>query len=163
MVVISISGVPGAGKTTLANKLAKVLNAQVINILDFTKSQKIPMEYDEAFQTYLIDEKIFIEKITEYIKNSNKNIIIEGVFAHILPKNIVDLFVLVEADPNDLYKRLLQRNYPYHKIFENIWAQNMRIIEDELLEEGKKYLIVNTSKESLDEIINKISRCINNK
>jgi adenylate kinase len=163
MVVIVITGVPGSGKTTLAKELSKRLKARVINILDFAKSQNLHLEYDEAYQTFVVDENVLIRKLSEHIKNSEDNVIVEGTFAHLLPKELVDLFILLKADPNDLYKRLSQRKYPYHKIFENIWAQNLEVIESELEEESKPYITFDTSKETPEEIANKIIRYINNK
>lgn len=160
MVVIVITGVPGTGKSTLAKELSKYINAKVINIGEYAKKKGYVLEYDEAFQTYIVDEEKTIKDLVKYIKENPGNYIIEGTFSHLLPKEIVDLYIVLKADPNLLYKRLSQRKYPYHKIFENIWAQNLEIIEDELESENKKYIVIDTTNRSLKEIVEEIMKIL---
>ena len=160
MVVIVITGVPGTGKSTLAKELSKYINAKVINIGEYAKKKRYVLEYDEAFQTYIVDEEKTIKDLVKYIKENPGNYIIEGTFSHLLPKEIVDLYIVLKADPNLLYKRLSQRKYPYHKIFENIWAQNLEIIEDELESENKKYIVIDTTNRSLKEIVEEIMKIL---
>jgi len=160
MVVIVITGVPGTGKSTLAKELSKYINAKVINIGEYAKKKRYVLEYDEAFQTYIVDEEKTIKDLVRYIKENPGNYIIEGTFSHLLPKEIVDLYIVLKADPNLLYKRLSQRKYPYHKIFENIWAQNLEIIEDELESENKKYIVIDTTNRSLKEIVEEIMKIL---
>lgn len=160
MVVIVITGVPGTGKSTLAKELSKYINAKVINIGEYAKKKGYVLEYDEAFQTYIVDEEKTIKDLVRYIKENPGNYIIEGTFSHLLPKEIVDLYIVLKADPNLLYKRLSQRKYPYHKIFENIWAQNLEIIEDELESENKKYIVIDTTNRSLKEIVEEIMKIL---
>jgi len=156
--IICITGVAGVGKTTIAKKLAEKLNAIYINILDFAKEKGLIEYYDEVNQTYIIDENKLIVEILKTIIDSNKIYIIDGNFSHLIP---ADLYVVIRTDPNILYKRLLERNYPYHKIFENIWAMNLEVIEDELDSMNRRYYVFyNNYEEDIEKIVENILNII---
>ncbi|MFP3289639.1 MAG: AAA family ATPase [Candidatus Nanopusillus acidilobi] len=162
--IICITGVPGVGKSTIAKKLADQIDAVLIDISDFVIKNKLYEEYDEAEQTYIVDENKLFQEIDNYIKNLNsKYIIIEGNFAHLYNK--CDLYIVIKTDPNILYERLSkERNYPYNKIFTNIWAMNLEVIEDELEEMKKEYYAFYSNKEDdIDNIVKEIKRLIENK
>ena len=162
--IICITGVPGVGKSNVAKKLAEQINAILIDIYDFAIKNNLYEEYDEAEQTYMVDENKLFQEIDNYIKNlNNKYIIIEGNFAHLYHKG--DLYIVIKTDPNILYERLSkERNYSYNKIFTNIWAMNLEVIEDELEEMKKEYYVFYNNKESdINNIITEIRRLIENK
>jgi len=151
--IICITGVAGVGKTTIAKKLAEKLNAVYINILDFAKERSLVEYYDEANQTYIIDEDKLINEIIKEIDNS-KIYVIDGNFSHLIP---ADIYIVIRTDSNILYDRLLKRNYPYHKIFENIWAMNLEVIEDELESLNRKYYVFyNNYEGDIDKIVENI-------
>ena len=160
--IICITGIPGSGKSTIAKELAKRINAELIDLSKFIEENKLYEEYDEAYQTYIVDEKKIFEKLDEYIKNISKDIIIDGNFSHLYDK--CDILIVIRADPNIIYNRLKERNYPYHKIFENIWAMNLEVIEDEIEEEKKEYYIFyNNNKEDINNIVEEIIKIIEKK
>jgi len=151
--IICITGVAGVGKTTIAKKLAEKLNAIYINILDFAKEKGLIEYYDEANQTYIIDENKLVNEVLKEI-NDNNIYVIDGNFSHLIP---ADLYIVIKTDPNILYNRLLERGYPYHKIFENIWSMNLEVIEDELESLNKKYYVFyNNYEEDIDKIVENI-------
>ncbi|MEM1688009.1 MAG: adenylate kinase family protein [Nanopusillaceae archaeon] len=156
--IICITGVAGVGKTTIAKKLAERINAEYINLLDFAKEKKLIVSYDEALQTYIVDEDKLIEEIKKYLKNE-KNYVIDGNFSHLIPS---DIYIVIRTDPNILYSRLLQRGYSYNKIFENIWAMNLEVIEEEIENMGKEYYVFNNNTENdIEIIVNSIIEIIN--
>jgi len=161
MAVIVITGVPGTGKTTIAKILSKKIGAIYINLTGYAMKKRYVLYYDNALQTYIVDEDEVIKDITEYIKKNPGNYIIESTFAHLLPKDVVDIYVVLKTDPNELYKRLKERDYPYHKIFENIWAMNLEVIEDELEYEKKQYYIFDTTSKDPNEVVESIIDIIN--
>jgi len=66
--IICITGVPGVGKSTIAKRLAKEINAVLIDINDFAIKNNLYEEYDEAEQTYIVDENKLFQEIDNYIK-----------------------------------------------------------------------------------------------
>ncbi|BBL45407.1 putative adenylate kinase [Nanobdella aerobiophila] len=157
--IICITGVPGCGKSTIAKELSKKMNIEVLDISRFSIENKLYENYDDAYNTYIVDEEKLFSKIDEYIKNKD-NIIIEGNFSHLYNK--CDICIIIKTDPNILYKRLKERNYPYYKIFENIWAMNLEVLEDEL-ESIKRpyYIFFNNNKEDIEIIVKNILEIIN--
>lgn len=153
--IIAITGVAGVGKTTIGKKLSEILNFEYINLTEFAIKNNLIEEYDEAYQSYIVDEEKVIKALQEYIKNnSNKSFIIEGNFSHLID---ADLYIVIKTDPNILLKRLEERGYPYHKIFENLWAMNLEVIEDELESFRKNYYVFyNNDEKDIEEIIKKI-------
>jgi len=155
--IICITGVAGVGKTTIARELANRLNAVYINLLDFAKERDLIISYDEANNTYIVDEEALIREILN-IFEAGKVYVIDGNFSHLIP---ADLYIVIRTDPNILYKRLEERGYPYHKIFENIWAMNLEVIEDELESMGKLYYIFyNNNREDIEKIVKNILEII---
>ena len=160
--IICITGIPGSGKSTISRELAKRINAELIDLSKFAEENKLYEEYDEAYQTYIVDEEKLFQKLDEYISNINKDIIIDGNFSHLYKK--CDICIVIKADPNIIYKRLMERNYPYHKIFENIWAMNLEVIEDEIESENKEYYIFyNNNEEDINKIVEEIIKIIEKK
>jgi broad-specificity NMP kinase len=51
-----ICGTPGTGKTSLASELAQRTGWQHINISELVKERGLHTEYDEQFQSFVIDE-----------------------------------------------------------------------------------------------------------
>jgi adenylate kinase len=163
-VIICITGIPGSGKSTIAKELSKRINAELIDISDFVIKNKLYEEYDEVYQTYVVDENKLFEKIDEYIRNKGENIdiIIDGNFSHLYDK--CDICIIIKADPNIIYERLKNRNYPYYKIFENIWAMNLEVIEDEIESKNKEYFVFfNNNPEDINKIVEEIIKIIEKK
>jgi adenylate kinase len=162
-VIICITGIPGSGKSTIAKELSKRINAELIDISDFVIKNKLYEEYDDVYQTYIVDENKLFEKIDEYIKSKeNTDIIIDGNFSHLYDK--CDICIVIKADPNIIYERLKNRNYPYHKIFENIWSMNLEVIEDEIENENKEYYVFfNNNLEDINKIVEGIIKIIEKK
>jgi tRNA uridine 5-carbamoylmethylation protein Kti12 len=89
--IIILRGPAGVGKTTIAKKLSKILNAEDISIDRIMKENEwnyIPGEKCIPEEKYLIANELIKKKIKGFIKN-NKNIIIENNFYH--KSQIVDL------------------------------------------------------------------------
>lgn len=176
--VIVISGTPGTGKSTLAEKLAKEPGYSRLILSKYYAM--ISRRYNKTKQCYDIDMRRFtalVEKIKrdkkrdEEIKHkklngeikkkeSNKKIekiIIDSHIAHLLPKKLVDLcIVLICSDLKKLQKRLEQRKYSKKKIRENMDAEIFQVCLTEAKEKGHKIIVFDTAKISLREMIEKV-------
>ncbi|MDD5649556.1 MAG: AAA family ATPase [Candidatus Nanoarchaeia archaeon] len=145
MKIIAVSGSVGTGKTTIAKKLAKSLNANYINITEFVKKNKLG-KYNKKYDAYDVDIKILNKALIKIIKNTKKNLVIDGHLSHFIPKKYIDLCIICKCDIKKLKKRLEKRGYSKAKIRENL---DVEIFDIPLLEAQKlkhKIKIIDTSK-----------------
>ena len=116
--LIIISGTPGTGKTTLANSLKKGLKFDHLEIHDHYK--EISLGYNRKKQCYDIDLKQFEAIIKKKKKESKAGLIVDTHIAHLLPKKIVDLCIILTcSNLKKLEKRLQEKKYSKKKIREN--------------------------------------------
>ena len=147
--VIIITGSPGVGKSSLALLLEKKLG---FLRLDISKHyHEISSGYDRKKQSYDINLKKFERLVREKKKEAGKGLIVDSHIAHLLPKKLVDLcIVLICSDLKKLEKRLKARNYSKKKIRENLDAEIFQICLVEAEEKGHNILVIDTAKK-LDE------------
>jgi len=146
---ISISGVPGVGKSQVAKILSRQLKAKVISITALVKAKKIPSVWDRSRKTKIIsvrDTQKAVNKITNSPQFGKRAIfLIEGHLAHLLKSNIV--FIL-RCKPAVLRKRLAARGWQKKKIEENIQAETLDIITAEAIKQRAKVYEIDTTHKS---------------
>ena len=157
--VIVLSGVPGVGKSTIAEKLAKKLNADVVHLSKLVIDNKLYISYDKIRETYVIDEEKVSAKIKELINKCRKKyMVIEGHYGELVPKEYIDFFFVLRLNPLILYERLKERKWPERKIKENVAAEILAVPTANaisVLGENKVCEIDVTNK-GIEEIVNEI-------
>ncbi|MBI2582303.1 AAA family ATPase [Candidatus Woesearchaeota archaeon] len=144
-VVISISGSPGVGKSTLAKSLAKKLHLDRLDLHHYYK--KISTGYNRSKQSYDINYSKFERLVKEKLDQSKKGLIIDSHISHLLPKKLVNVcIVLTCSDLKKLEARLKRRKYPQKKIRENLDAEIFQVCLIEAKEGKHKILIFDTAK-----------------
>ncbi|MBI2665226.1 AAA family ATPase [Candidatus Woesearchaeota archaeon] len=143
--LIIITGTPGTGKSTLAVKLARLLKFQRINLHDFYSEMSVG--YDRKNKCYDVNINKFISLVKKLKKENKKGLILDSHIAHLLPKQLVDLCVVIIC-PNlkILEARLKKRKYSSHKIRDNLDAEIFQICLNEAKEKGHKVIILDGSK-----------------
>lgn len=122
--VILVTGTPGVGKTTVANKLASKLDALYISITELVKKQKLITGIDENRQTLIADTKKVSKQLQEILANTEGSIIIEGHYAvDVVPKKDVNTVFVLRRDPRELKSALENRGYEEKKLWENLAAE----------------------------------------
>ncbi|MBW2965775.1 AAA family ATPase [Candidatus Woesearchaeota archaeon] len=154
--IITVSGTPGTGKTTLSKKLAKKLNYKYIDVKKVITKNKLKESYDKKRKTYIIDIKKLNPILIKFIKQS-KNLIIDSHLSHYLPKKYIDLCIITKCSLKTLEKRLKKKKYNKEKIRENLDCEIFDICLNEAKEAGHKILIIDTTKSiNINKLINKI-------
>ncbi|MBI2124971.1 AAA family ATPase [Candidatus Woesearchaeota archaeon] len=144
-VVISISGSPGVGKSTLAKSLAKKLQLDRLDLHHYYK--QISTGYNRSKQSYDINYTQFERLVKEKLDQSKKGLIIDSHISHLLPKKLVNVcIVLTCSDLKKLEARLKRRKYPQKKIRENLDAEIFQVCLIEAKEGKHKILIFDTAK-----------------
>ncbi len=144
MVVICVSGSVGSGKTTLSKKLAKSLKSEYFDVTKEIKKNKLSSGYDNEKKCEIVDEKRLIKFLIEKI-NKSKNLIIDSIFAHLIPKKYVDLCIITTCDIGVLRDRLKRRKYSSEKIKENVEVEIFDSFVIEAKERKFNLLVVDTS------------------
>ncbi len=143
--LIIISGTPGTGKTTLAKYLEKKFSFNRLDIHEHYK--EISFDYNRGKKCYNINLKKFEELVKQSKKETKKGLIVDTHIAHLLPKKIVDLcIILICSNLKKLEKRLEKRKYSKKKIRENLDSEIFQICLNEAKEKKHKIIVFDTSK-----------------
>lgn len=156
--IISITGTPTTGKSTLAKILAKKIKYKRLDLSHHYK--QISKGYNQTKQCYDID----LKKLTKLIEEKSKedNLLIDSHLSHLLPKKMINLcLVLTCSNLKKLEQRLKKRNYSKKKVRENLDSEIFQICLNEAKENRHKILLIDTNKKiNQKELIKKINKLI---
>ena len=142
---IALTGVPGSGKTTLAASLRG--RCAVLHLNDLAREAGLLSAKDEARGAYLVDMDDLADVVNARLEGVRGTVIIEGHFAHEMD---VDRVVLLRCDPAILIERLRARGYPEEKVRENVEAEALDVLAQEVLDTGIPAVEIDVSKLSVD-------------
>jgi len=160
--IISITGTPGTGKTTLAKKLAQKLNAEIINLTGIVNKNNLYAGIDKERDAKIVDEfqlKKFVVNLIETKFPDSENIIDAKIVDEFqLKKFVVNLIetkfpdseniiiegllshfmpathiIVLRTSPGVLKKRLELRGYSKAKVKENLDAEFLGVCLEESL------------------------------
>lgn len=157
--IVAITGVAATGKTKTARALAKRMKWKLIRLDVIAKKKKLYLGYDEKRKSWIVD----LKKLKKEIRKSerkNKNIIIESLYAHFLP---ADIIIVLRTNPKVLQKRLAKKYTWPTKIKENYEAEMLGLITVEALEKSKRVYEIDTTKATPIKTANIIEKLISDK
>jgi len=159
--IISITGTPGTGKTSVS----EILQKKGYKILDFNKIA-IEKGFLDGIDKKRKSNIVNIKKFDNYIKKTYKSdelIFIEGHLSHLL-KN-VDKVILFRCHPKKLKQNLFKKKWKNEKIMENLEAEILDIIlcESIDLHQKKNIFEIDVTKKSIQNVASDIIEIINNK
>ena len=154
MKLITITGTPATGKTTLALWLSKKLKIPRLDLHDHYK--QISTKYDRSCKCYDVDMKKFEKLVKEKLKKSD--LIVDSHISHLLPKKLVNLCIVVTcSNLKKLESRLEERKYSKKKIRENLDSEIFQVCLNEAKEKKHKIIVVDTAKRfSRKELLDKV-------
>ncbi|HLD39186.1 MAG TPA: adenylate kinase family protein [archaeon] len=152
--LLVISGTPGTGKTIIGKKVAKLLGAKLITTGLLVKKYKISATLDKKRKTKIIDtRKLAIAAKSEAKKYENS--VFEGHLAHFTP---ADFTIILRTSPSELERRLKKKGWSESKIRENVEAEAMDIISNEV----KNAIEIDTTRKSPKKAALLILKLLNN-
>jgi len=120
---IVITGNPGVGKHTIAEKISQRLGLSIIDINKIARDAEL---FEENEETNDIDtqklKKIFAQKTSE------NNLIVGHLAPYVLEKNQVKIMIILRRSPYELIRVYKNRKYSDKKIKENIGSEILGII-----------------------------------
>jgi len=154
MKVIAVTGTPGAGKTTIARRLAKKLGFYCLDANKLISSNQLAEGYDKKRKAKIVDTSKLNKSIIKEIKTIKNNrkilkyggIIIDSHLSHFLPRKYINFCIVAKCNIKELNKRLKKRKYSRSKIQENLQAEIFDICYNEAIRKKHKVIIVETSK-----------------
>ncbi|MBU5678516.1 MAG: adenylate kinase family protein [Candidatus Aenigmarchaeota archaeon] len=154
--IISITGTPGVGKTTVAKALGKVLGYKVISDFELAKKNKLILGFDKKMKSYIVDDKLF-RKI-----RLKGDFIIHGHLSHLITN---DLTIVLRLSPGELEKRLKRRGWKKEKIRENVLAEILDVVYlDAILAKknkiAKRVVQIDTTGKSIKSVVKRILNII---
>jgi adenylate kinase len=133
--IISISGTPKTGKTSVAKALAKKLMWKLVNLNDLAKEKRLYLGYDKSRKSRIVDIGKLKSEVRK-LSRSHKNLILESHYSHDMP---CDMIIILRTNPAELRRRMRKAGWSKKKIEENTEAEIMGIVREEALENtGKK-------------------------
>ncbi len=121
--IIVITGTPGTGKTTLADKLSKKLKGSVVvNVNELVSRKRLFTGYAEDDAMIVKMHALSKAISAELKKNAKKDVILEGHLLCDMKIKGAVVFVLREH-LHVLMKRLRRRGYPLRKLKDDIVSE----------------------------------------
>ena len=157
-----ITGTPGTGKTAVAKIISKSKKMIHLDLNHAIKEKHLYKGYDKKRDSYIANMK----KVANYIavfERKNKELLIDGHLAHLVPAKFVDIVIVLRCEPLVLKKRLKKRRWNKQKIEENAEAEFIGIIAYEAREKHKKVFEINTTGKSIRKVAQEVERVLKGK
>lgn len=153
--IVSITGSPGTGKTSVSKKVSKALVYRLVELNKLAEDKKLYLGYDRKRGAKIVD----IKKIQKEVAKLN-NTVIESHYSHLIKSDLV--FVL-RRDPKELIKIYKKRGWSKKKVDENIGAEIMEICKNEAIKANKNVYEIENIKigKTADMIIEIVRKCKN--
>ena len=119
---VLITGTPCTGKTTIAERLAKIVDCKYVDVAKLIIDKKLYSEIDEkrgSIIVNLIRARKFFHKLVE----ENNRLVLDSHVIEIFPKELIDKVIVLRAHPFIIIKRGLDKGWSLSKCLENAHAE----------------------------------------
>ncbi len=121
--IVVISGTPGVGKTSVALRVAEILDLRYVNLSDLAIEKDLILYKDSKRDTLVVDENSIKNAIRELSNSSDKRIVVDSHYGEIVDDEIVEKVIVLRLNPLLLFDRLRNRGYSKEKVRENVEAE----------------------------------------
>ncbi|MFA5101539.1 MAG: adenylate kinase family protein [Candidatus Thermoplasmatota archaeon] len=151
---VALTGTPGTGKTSVATAL-ETQGYAVISLFTYAKENHCIAGIDQKRGSQLIDIEMLDNAIQKNIP-SDSLVFFEGHIAHLL--QTMQKVILLRCHPDELKKRLRNKQWNDEKIKENIQAEIMDIILCEAVEQhpSENIFEIDTTKKTVADVVSVI-------
>lgn len=122
--VILVTGTPGVGKTTVSRLLASKLDAVRVDLAELVERENLISGMDKARETLIADTSRVSKRIQEIIRESERDVIIDGHYAvDVVSANNIHVVFVLRRDPDELKGFMEDRGFKERKLWENLAAE----------------------------------------
>lgn len=158
--MLVITGNPGVGKHTIAQKLSQKLDMPILDLNQIAIQNRIFQKKDSTLD-------VDVKKLAKLVKKlAQKNSLVVGHLApYVLDKKQISSAIILRKNPYKIIQIYKKRKYTQKKIIENIGSEILGIIEyDSITAFGmKKTCQINATNQTPNQIINKIMKTLKHK
>ena len=130
-----MTGVPGVGKTTVADRLAEGLGGVHIDLSNLAERENLITGWDEERGTAIVDLNGMRERLMQIHDSPKGPLIVEGHFApDIVPSEVASFIFVLRRAPWRLKEELEARGYGREKVRENVEAELLGVCLVEAIE-----------------------------
>ena len=147
---VLVTGTPGTGKTTTADKAAALSRTTHLDLNKLVSDKKLHAEYDAERECHVLDEDRILDVLEPALDEGG--VIVDYHGADFFPERWFDLIFVLRTDNEVLYPRLQRRGYPQQKITENVEAEIMQVIPAEVRGAYDEEIIVELRSNSVEEL-----------
>jgi adenylate kinase len=155
--ILSISGTPKTGKTSVAKALAKKLGWTLVSLNELAKEKNLYLGYDRPRKSKIVNIKKLRQEVSR-ISRRERNLILESHYSHDMPCDVV---VILRTNPAELRERMKKAGWNRRKTEENIESEIMEVVRTEALESTKKVLEIDTTGKKPEWVAEQIVRKLN--
>ena len=154
-----ITGTPGAGKSSLADAIAKKIGHKYINVGDIVKDKKFFSSYDDEFDTYIMDEDSE-DQLLDYLEPMIKEggCVVDYHSPGIFGESWFEIVLVLRTDTDVLFDRLTERGYGERKRTENMECEIMDVVVEEARESYDPEMVHEVPSNSLEELEQNVVR-----
>jgi len=161
---IVLTGVPGVGKSTVAEMLADRLGGAHIDLSDIAEKRGLITGWDEERETAIADIDRLRQQLTQIHDSSEGPLIVEGHFAaDVVPPEAASFIFVLRRAPWRLKDELEARGYGKMKVRENVEAELLDVCLVGALEahDPERVCEVDTTGRSWEDVVEEILSIIN--
>ncbi|KAL1124043.1 hypothetical protein AAG570_001813 [Ranatra chinensis] len=137
---ILITGTPGTGKSTLAEKLSKQLKFKWINVSELAKEKNYLSEIENDGCGILDEDKV-VDELEETVGSTVGGVIVEYHGCDFFPERWFDMVIVLRTSTEQLYDRLSARGYAEKKLRDNVDCEIFQVLAEEARESYKADII----------------------
>lgn len=115
---VALTGTPGTGKTTVADRLETDL--PVVHLNTVIREEELSASIDEERDSWVAD----LDAVEEWLADRD-DVLVESHLAHLVP---VDRAVVLRCHPEELAERLNSRGESPEKVRENVESEALDLI-----------------------------------
>lgn len=153
---ILITGTPGTGKTQTSIAAAEATGLKHINVGDIAKQNDCYESHDDAFDTNILDDDKILDILEPIMAEGG--CIVDFHSVELFPERWFDLVLVLRANTDVLFDRLVARDYNELKRNENIECEIMNVVLEEAKENYNPEIVVELQSNTIEDLESNVSR-----